>query len=182
MVQLFHMNNLSSKKASGADNQQERLKIENWILGFTDGEGCFSVSIIKNKTSKHGWQVFPEYVITQGKKSLAAVEMIKNYFNCGNIFVNKRYDNHREHIYRYCVRSIKEINEIIIPFFERNELKTAKLQDFLIFRKIVKSMIKGGHLKPKGMNDIASLIEKMNQKKKSRFLKSSETKRQNSKK
>jgi len=114
MVQLFHMENVSSNNAPGAGNQQERLKIENWILGFTDGEGCFSVSIIKNKTSKHGWQVFPEYVITQGKKSLAAVEIIKNYFNCGNIFVNKRYDNHREHIYRYCVRSIKEINEIIV--------------------------------------------------------------------
>ena len=55
-----------SKNVSSADNQQERLKIENWILGFTDGEGCFSVSLLKNKTSKLDWQVFPEFVITQG--------------------------------------------------------------------------------------------------------------------
>ena len=41
-----------SEKVFGADNQQERLKIESWITGFTDGEGCFSVSFIRNKTTK----------------------------------------------------------------------------------------------------------------------------------
>lgn len=41
-----------SKNASSADNQQERSEIKGWIVGFTDGEGCFSVSIIKNKTTK----------------------------------------------------------------------------------------------------------------------------------
>ena len=58
-----------SEKVFGADNQQERLKIESWITGFTDGEGCFSVSFIRNKTTK--WLAnFSEFVITQGEKSL----------------------------------------------------------------------------------------------------------------
>lgn len=60
---------MASKKVISADNQQERLEIESWIVGFTDGEGCFSVSLLKNNTSKSGWQVFPEFVITQGKKA-----------------------------------------------------------------------------------------------------------------
>jgi hypothetical protein len=30
----------------GADNQQERLDAS-WIVGFTDGEGCFHISINK---------------------------------------------------------------------------------------------------------------------------------------
>ena len=60
---------MTSKKATGADNQQERLKFIGWLVGFTDGEGCFSVSIIKNKTSILGWQVYPEFVIIQGEKS-----------------------------------------------------------------------------------------------------------------
>ena len=161
-----------------ADNQQERLKIESWISGFTDGEGCFSISLIKNKTSKSGWQVFPEFVITQGKKSLSALEIIKNHFQCGRIFVNKRYDNHRENIYRFCIRSISDLNNIIVPFFEKNVLLTAKKEDFEHFKKVVKMMAKGKHLTKKGMNKIAKIIEKMNRKKKSRFLKSSETKRQ----
>ena len=160
-----------------ADNQQERLKIESWILGFTDGEGCFSVSFIKNKTTKTGWQIFPEFVITQGSKSLSVLEMIKNHFGCGRLFINKRYDNHREHLYRYCVRSLKDLEQIIIPFFKRNILKTSKNNDFRIFSEIVKMMSKGIHLDKRGMEKIARLIEQMNRKKKSRFLKSSETTR-----
>jgi len=168
---------MPSKNVSSADNQQERLKIESWIVGFTDGEGCFSVSLLKNKTSKNGWQVFPEFVITQGKKSLPALEIFKNYFQCGNIFVNKRYDNHKENLYRYCIRSIKEIEEKIIPFFKKNQLKTFKQNDFLIFSKIMEKIKKGEHLSNRGIAKIAKLIEQMNRKKKSRFLESSETKR-----
>jgi hypothetical protein len=54
-----------SKKVIGADNQQERLKIAYWITGFTDGEGCFSIAVINNKTTKFGKQIFPEFVVTQ---------------------------------------------------------------------------------------------------------------------
>ena len=171
------MNNEPSKKVFSADNQQERLKIESWIVGFTDGEGCFSVSFIKNKTSKSGWQVFPEFVITQGEKSLPALKIFQNYFGCGKIFENKRYDNHKESIYRYCIRSISELNKKIIPFFEKNKLKTSKIKDFRIFSKIINLMLNKEHLNQKGMVKIAKLIEKMNRKKESQFLKSSETKR-----
>ena len=169
---------IPSKKVIGADNQQERLKIAYWISGFVDGEGCFSVSMIKNKTTKFGTQIFPEFVVTQGAKSLSALEEIQKFFNCGNIFVNKRYDNHKEDLYRYCVRSIYELENKIVPFFKQNQLKTHKRNDFEIFSKIVISMSKRKHLTTKGFIEIAKLIETMNRKKKSRFLESSETKRQ----
>ena len=163
--------------ALSADNQQERLRIESWITGFTDGEGCFSVSFIKNKTSKSGWQIFPEFVITQGAKSLPALEIFKKYFQCGKIYVNKRYDNHKEYLYRYCVRSINELQTKIIPFFQSHKLKTYKYNDFIIFVKILSLMSKGKHLSQSGAIKIAKLVEKMNRKKVSQFLKSSETKR-----
>lgn len=168
---------MSSKNAYSADNQQERLKIESWIVGFTDGEGCFSVSVVKNKTSRNGWQIFPEFVITQGKKSLPALEIFRQYFKCGKIFINKRYDNHKEDLYRYCIRSIYELEERIIPFFKKNQLKTFKKNDFEIFSRIIGSMSNRKHLTEDGFIEIAKLIEQMNRKKKSRFLESSETKR-----
>ena len=157
---------IPSKKVIGADNQQERLKIAHWICGFVDGEGCFSVSVIKNKTTKFGTQIFPEFVVTQGAKSLSALEEIKNFFNCGNIFVNRRYDNHNENLYRYCVRSLKELEIIIIPFFSKNNLRTYKQKDFEIFKKVVMFMLKKEHLKNSGRNKIISLISKMNRRKK----------------
>ena len=162
-----------------AVNQQERRKIESWIVGFTDGEGCFSVSFIRNATTKSGWQIFPEFVITQGEKSLKALKIFKKYFGCGKIFINKRYDNHNEHLYRFCVRSLNDLSMSIIPFFEKNKLKTAKWNDFLFFAKIIQMMNQKKHYSEKGMRAIALLVGKMNRKKKSRFFESSETTRQN---
>src|SRR3989344_573373 len=123
------------KKVSSADNQQERSKTVGWVVGFVDGEGCFCVSINRNKEAKIGWQVVPEFVVTQGKKSLNALKELEKFFSCGRIFVNKRYDNHKEHLYRYCVRSLEDLREKVIPFFEDNSLRTAKKEDFTKFSK-----------------------------------------------
>ena len=158
-------------------DQQERLEVERWIVGFTDGEGCFSVSIFRNSTSKSGWQVFPEFVITQGEKSLPALELFEEYLECGKIFVNKRYDNHSEYLYRFCVRSIKDLQEKVIPFFREHRLRTAKQKDFEIFTKIVEMIANRRHLTESGLRAIAREIERMNRKKKSQFLESSDTKR-----
>lgn len=114
-----------SKNPSSGENQQERLD-EMWLIGFTDGEGCFSISIFKNKSLKFGYQIFPEFVLTQGAKSLDVLEKVQNFFKCGNIYENKRHDNHRENLYRYCVRNKTDLLEKICPFFTRNPLITAK--------------------------------------------------------
>ncbi len=148
-----------------------------WIIGYTDGEGCFSVSFFRNETTKFGWQVFPEFVVTQGEKSKKSLEILLKFFKCGKIFVNKRYDNHNENLYRYCVRSKKDLTEAIIPFFKQNRLRTAKKEDFEIFAKIVGMMNENKHSELSGMKKIAKMIEKMNHKKSSKFLESSETKR-----
>ena len=116
---------MPSKKVASAENQQERLKMVGWVIGYIDGEGCFSVSLFRNRTTKFGWQVFPEFVVTQGEKSKNSLEILMKFFKCGKVFVNKRYDNHKENIYRYCVRSKKDLIETIIPFFEENQLKSA---------------------------------------------------------
>ena len=168
---------MPSKNAYSADNQQERLKTIGWIVGYVDGEGCFSVSLFRNKTTKFGWQVFPEFVVTQGEKSKKSLEILQKHFNCGKIYVNKRYDNHNENVYRYCVRTRKELTEIIIPFFQENQLKTAKKKDFAIFGDIIVMMNNNEHSNKKGLKKIAKLIEKMNRKKYSLFLESSETER-----
>ena len=37
---------MRSDKPTGAGDQQERPGIEQWIVGFVDGEGCFSDRIV----------------------------------------------------------------------------------------------------------------------------------------
>lgn len=167
---------MPSHKQSSADNQQEKQVW--WIVGFVDGEGTFSVSFNKNNTTSSGWQIFPEFVITQGAKSLAALEAIQKYFGCGKLYVNRRHDNHKEHLYRYCVRSHKDLEEKIVPFFQKHSLQTAKKEDFTKFVEILSLMKKGLHLSPAGAKKIAQISETMNRKKPSRYLLSSETTRQ----
>src|ERR1700721_955437 len=109
---------LSSDNQLRADNQQGRLD-PLWIVGFVDGEGCFSISILKKVTAKSGFQVFPEFVVTQGAKSLDVLEKLQSFFQCGKIYENRRADNHRENLYRYCVGSSSDIQDKKIPFLIR---------------------------------------------------------------
>ena len=84
MLESLSIPHYSPQKGSdnmlGADNQQERLRTVGWIVGFVDGEGCFSVTIQKATTAT-GWQVFPEFVVTQSGKSLQALHDLKEFLN-----------------------------------------------------------------------------------------------------
>ena len=114
------------------DNQQERLNPW-WIVGFVDGEGCFSVSRFRNKTCSSGYQTLFEFVVTQSENSRQAMEAIKDHFNCGHIYINHRYDNHHQHLLRYCVRKKEDLQKIIIPFFQKYPLQSAKKHQFEVF-------------------------------------------------
>lgn len=157
------------------DNQQERSVVAGWIVGFIDGEGCFSVSIVRSKTSPIGYQVMPEFVATQGEKSLDALKKLQSFFGCGNIFINRRYDNHTENLYRFCIRSLKDLNEKVVPFFRNYPLQTAKRQDFDRFATIMDLIRERKHLSLEGVVQIAEIASQMNVKKSRVLLKSSDT-------
>lgn len=165
----------------GTDKWQERPDISWWVVGFVDGEGTFSVSLFRNRTANLGWQVFPEFVVTQGEKSLPSLRVVKDFFGCGKIYVNRRYDNHKENIYRYCVRSRKDLQGKIVPFFESYPLKTEKSSDFAKFSKVLNLLDQGRHLSKEGLKEIAVIIETMNRRKKSAYLESPEAIRQDPK-
>ena len=163
-----------SKKVFYAENQQERLMMIGWVVGFVDGEGCFSINFIKqpDRKEKHrirrgyktGFQVAHEFAVTQGESSLDCLKKLKKFFNVGGLYVNKRYDNHKENLYRYCVRRREELNKIIIPFFKKYPLKTAKKKDYKLFSRCMGEINKGNHLTKKGLIKIVELSESMNQK------------------
>ena len=155
MVVMTHSDNPSS-----ADNQQERLAF--WIVGFVDGEGTFSVSLNRNSTTTTGFQVFPEFVVTQGAKSLLVLQEIQGYFGCGKIYENRRYDNHRESMYRFVVRSFNDLTTVIIPFFQRFPLRTAKQNDFQKFCEVIELMKERKHINPAGVGAIRLIINQMN--------------------
>lgn len=170
------MNNFQnfSENVTSAGDWQERSDKAWWLVGFVDGEGTFAVNLFRNSTSKKKWQCFPEFVITQGKKSLKALLSVEEFLGCGKVYVNKRKDNHREDLCKFCVRSRNDLNKVIVPFFNQFQLRTAKKNDFMRFSKILLMMERKEHLSKEGLAEIARIIEKMNHRKKSAYLKSSE--------
>lgn len=109
---------------------------------------------------------------------MQALRDLKEFFECGKIFVNRRNDNHREQLYRFCVRSRADLRDKIVPFFQENQLRTAKREDFEKFARVLELMGERKHLNSDGIMEIAKIAQTMNRKKPSRFLESSETTRQ----
>lgn len=162
---------LKSENASSAGNQQERLIGIGWIIGFVDGEGCFSISFVRQndkanrKGYRTGYQIGHEFALTQGQGSVSSLHAVKDFFGVGGVYENKRYDNHTESLYRYVVRKRSDLVEVIIPFFSRYRLRTAKDKDFTKFVKCVEIINAGEHLSKSGLLKIARITETMNHKK-----------------
>jgi hypothetical protein len=169
---------VGSDNPTGAGNQQERPGSEQWVVGFVDGEGCFSVPIFRNRTCRLGWQVQPEFTVVQGERSVHVLHELKDFFGCGNVGLNRRHDNHREDLWRFNVRALPDLVNRIIPFFEANPLRTAKADELQKFDVVVRMMEFGRHLTVEGLSEIAAIAQTMNHRKPSRFLESSEAIRQ----
>jgi LAGLIDADG endonuclease len=169
---------MRSENPSGADNQQERPGIEQWIVGFVDGEGCFSISVVRNPGCRLGWQVQHEFSVTQAASSRPALELLIREFGVGRVIENRRHDDHHEHLLRFSVKRRSDLVDVVVPFFEEHPLITAKRLDFERFVSVLRSMQAGAHLTEAGLRWIARETEHMNRRQRSRYLESSEAIRQ----
>ena len=169
---------VSSDNPTGAGNQQERPGAEQWAVGFVDGEGCFSISVVRNPGCRLGWQVQHEFAVTQAASSRPALELLLEVFGCGRIIEQLRRDNHREPLLRFSVKRRDDLVARIVPFFEERPLRTAKRADFDQFVIVLQLMQGGAHLTEDGLRAIARITEAMNRRQRFRFLESSEAIRQ----
>ena len=159
-----------SDNVRDAENQQERLVHRGWIVGFVDGEGCFSCPIFRNGVMTLRWQVQPTFVVVQSASSRDVLEDMRRFFGCGHVYVNRRHDNHREDLFRYYVGRFADLRDIIVPFFQENPLRTAKRDNFAKFARIIDLMNRRRHLTVPGIVEIAEIAEMMNHRKPSEVL------------
>jgi LAGLIDADG endonuclease len=164
---VYHGDNVT-----GAENQQERLiEFRGWVIGFVDGEGCFSIGFVRQldrpnrRGYKTGFQVSHEFAVTQGASGVACLEELREYFGVGAVLANKRYDNHREHMYRYVVRRRMDLLETIIPFFRKHPMRSPKQSNFEKFAYCVELISLGRHKSAEGLVEIAEIVETMNRRK-----------------
>jgi LAGLIDADG endonuclease len=127
-----------------------------WVVGFIDGEGCFHVSVSKNKIMKLGYQVSLEFSITQHVRDRELMNKLVRFFNCGYII------NDTTTKIQYRIRDRKQLSENLFLFLDHHSLLTIKLLDYLDFKKVHEMIDKGVHLTPEGLDEIRLIQSTMN--------------------
>ena len=129
-----------------------------WISGFVDGEGTFYIGITKHPEMTAGYQVMPEFRIVQHKRDIQLLYALKSFFKSGVVRIN--HDDR----YELRIRKLDSLAKVIVPFFEKNQLQTKKVHDFIKFRKIILAMQSGMHLSKEGVCEIIRIAKEMNRK------------------
>ena len=101
-----------------------------YIVGFTDGEGCFSLHITKRTRNNLGFFFTPSFSLSQNTPSKHVLEEIRTFFGCGFLRKDRKTS-------KYEVRDLHQLLEKIIPFFEKNKLRTQKIKILSFFVKFV---------------------------------------------
>jgi hypothetical protein len=132
-----------------------------YIVGFTDGEGSFCVFIRQPKKQTWNTRVECHYYIKLREDDVGLLRKIKDTLGCGRISFQKEYRENQRDNYRYQVSNLRDLSEIIIPFFKKHQLQGKKKDDFVLFCTIVDLVRNKQHHIPRQLNRIRRLKAKM---------------------
>jgi len=130
-----------------------------YIVGFVDGEGCFSITINKNDNRLPEVRLIFEIELREDDEAI--LQQVKTVLDCGNIYrlTYKRYDNWRPHV-KYKVSNFTDIVGKIIPFFQRYPLQAKKHWQFEKFCLVAEMMRNKEHLTQEGVAQIRSIQQR----------------------
>ena len=124
----------------------------NYISGFTEGDGCFTVNI-SSKTN----QVIAYFIIELHKREIPLLISIQKFFGAGSI--NQALNRNMA---RFYVSKKSDLITKVLPHFDTYKLEGNKLKNYLIFREIVLLLKTKAHLTKEGFNKIKLLKEGLN--------------------
>lgn len=123
-----------------------------YLLGFVDAEGCFSVSLKKQETTRFGWVLDPVFQVTQHKNHSDVLEILRRELKCGRITQKSGQDD----TLIYTVDNRRQLIEKVISFFDKHKL-VVKNEDFEKFKEIVEGLERKEHA---NITTFKKLIEK----------------------
>lgn len=119
---------------------------EQWLVGFTDGDGSFSVLRQGDK-----WSL--TFKISQNTYNLRALHYIKKELGAGSIFVESKND-----MAHFRIRDLKVINERIFPIFDKYPLRTTKYFNYNIFKEAYRILYNKDLIKLEKSNLLENLL------------------------
>jgi hypothetical protein len=141
------------------DNQQERL--DDYLAGYVDGEGSFHVAVQRNPSTRFGWQLVPEFHVSQNPERASILELLRARLGCGRIRPNARAGG-RDRSLVYVVRNRNDLLMRVIPFFRAHPILSEKRLEFETFAVIVTAMENREHLSAEGFHRLLALAVNMN--------------------
>lgn len=130
-----------------------------YVVGFTEGEGCFLVSMRKDH------RVDLRFFITQAIGNKPLLEQVQKFFGIGCVYQKSSSRNGKLPAYVFEVTKRDDIYQVIIPFFKRHHLLGIKALSFLAFCQIAQ-VVKGRQdtrkLTPAELSTITTLKLGMN--------------------
>jgi hypothetical protein len=135
-----------------------KLLNPNFVTGFTDAEGCFTLSIFSSNKVTTKIRVMARFKIGLNEKDLPLLLQIQEFFGgIGTITYSKT-----NNAYVYSVSNVTELLKVIIPHFMNYPLLSQKAADFNLFVQIIQLMNKGAHLNYAGLQQIVNIKAYLN--------------------
>ena len=145
---------------------KKKRNIHEYISGYVDGEGCFSISFSKREKFLVGFETKPSFSVSQNEDRAQILFLMQKQFNCG--FIRRDFS---DKTLKYEVRSLEDLIEKVIPHFETYPLISDKQKDFKFFKQICLSMQKDLHRNKQGLLKIIDLAFEMNPSGKRKYTK-----------
>ena len=119
--------NFSNKLSHQRLNAQHYEHFCQWLIGFTEGDGCFFVETDAKKT-----KFVIGFKIALHKNDIGTLIYIQKNLNCGKL----SWANKTKTMIQYRIRNRRHFMQSIIPIFDKYPMLTHKWHDYQIIRKI----------------------------------------------
>jgi len=125
-----------------------------WLLGFTEAEGCFSISFLKNSVAFH-----TRFIISQkGDINVPLLSQLILLFNVGYIEAHSNKDN-----YSYIVNGLSNVQKLY-HYFDQFEFVGIKGQSYFKFKELNKRIQNKEHLQEHKRSEKILLSHNINRK------------------
>jgi hypothetical protein len=104
------------------------------LVGFTDGDGSFTIEKQVFKTGRIKWNLF--FKISQSTYNLRVLYYIKKELGYGSVQVESQ-----RNMADFRIRNKDIINKIILPIFDEYPLLTSKYFNYLKLKKAYQIMV-----------------------------------------
>ena len=127
-----------------------------YVVGFVDGEGCFSITL--NRNSGRLPEVRLIFEIELREDDLPILEKIQEVLDCGKIYRLEyaRYERWSPHV-KLKVSNFEDISKKMIPFFTKYPLQAKKALQFEKFCLVAEMIGRKEHLTEKGVKRIRKI-------------------------